>query len=118
FSMPLDMSTATHAVSVVNAVDSSALPGSVGGSGATLTFTPSSPLVAASRYVVTIQSTLRGTNGAPLAASVSFGFSTNAIPTNQNIDPLKVHITIPDNGVSRIYGDAGALPGGWRVLPV
>ena len=118
FSAPIDLTTARNAISVANATDGSALPGTVGGSGATVTFTPSRPLVAASRYVVTIASTVRGTNGAPLRSSISFGFLTNAIPTNANIDPLKVHITIPDNGVSRIYGDAGALPGGWRAVPI
>jgi len=118
FSAPIDLTTARNAISVVNATDGSALLGTVGGSGATVTFTPTRPLVAASRYVVTIASTVRGTNGAPLRSSISFGFLTNEIPTNANIDPLKVHITIPDNGVSRIYGDAGALPGGWRAVPV
>jgi RHS repeat-associated protein len=117
FSAPIDAASAANAISVVSSANT-ALPGTVSVSGATVTFTPSRPLVASTQYTVTIQWTLRGTNGAPLGTSASFGFSTNAIPTNANIDPLKVHITMPDNGVSRIYGDPGALPGGWRAVPV
>jgi len=117
FSLPIDAATAKNSVSV-NAADGNALAGTVSTSGSTVTFTPSRPLFAATTYVVTIQSSLRGTNGAPLPGNLSFRFLTGSIPTNANLDPLKVHISIPENGVSRIYGDAGALPAGWRVVPV
>ncbi|MGA7617236.1 MAG: Ig-like domain-containing protein, partial [Thermoanaerobaculia bacterium] len=87
--------------------------------GSTLTWTASTPnaLAPSRQYRVTLSATLRGANGAPLGTTRTFAFTTVSQITSTEIDPSKIHITIPDaNGVSTIYGLPGALPSGWRAV--
>ncbi|HMJ82987.1 MAG TPA: Ig-like domain-containing protein, partial [Vicinamibacterales bacterium] len=118
FNSAIDPASAADAISAINSSDNTALTGAVSVASSTVTLTPSRPLVAGAQYVVTIHATLRGVNGASFGHDYSFSFSTKTIATNQGIDPLKVHITIPENGVSRISGEAGAIPAGWHLVPV
>jgi RHS repeat-associated protein len=70
-------------------------------------------------YSVSIATTIRGTNGAKLANGASYTFSTIAQILNTEVHREKIRITMPDaGGVSRIFGDAGALPAGWQAVAV
>src|SRR5207237_742232 len=83
------------------------------------TFTPTQPLQPAASYTITVSPTIRGTNGAPFGQGATAQFRTRALPAaGANVDPKKIQITIPDNGVSIIRGTAGALPAGAIALAV
>ena len=87
--------------------------------GVTWTLTPGQTLKNNHRYSVTVAAQLRGTNGASFGRSPVFSFTTVAQVTSSEINPDRIGITLPDaNGVSRVYGTAGALPSGWQAVPV
>jgi RHS repeat-associated protein len=70
-------------------------------------------------YIVAVNASIRGTNGASLARSATFNFSTVTEILNSEIHRERVRITIPDaNGLSRITGTAGAIPAGWQAVAV
>ena len=76
-------------------------------------------LKANASYIVAINSSIRGTNGASLARSATFHFSTVTEVLNSEIHRERVRISIPDaNGVSRITGIAGAIPAGYQAVAV
>ena len=70
-------------------------------------------------YIVGVSATIRGANGAHLARGATFNFSTVTEILNSDIRRERVRITIPDaNGLSRITGEAGAIPAGWQAVAV
>ncbi|HEV8659208.1 MAG TPA: Ig-like domain-containing protein, partial [Thermoanaerobaculia bacterium] len=71
------------------------------------------------RYIVSISPSIRGTNGATLGHGASFTFATITQILNAEVHRERIRINIPDaSGVSRISGEAGALPAGWQAVAV
>ncbi|MEO8215448.1 MAG: Ig-like domain-containing protein [Acidobacteriota bacterium] len=70
------------------------------------------------RYMVTVSAAIRGTNGTPLGQTLIFTFETISQLTDSTVDPRRIHITIPVDGVSRIYGTSGSITSGWQAVAV
>ena len=90
FSEPLATSSVTNASVFV--AGSTAVAGSVGLSGATVTFSPTAPLPAGADYTVTITTAVTDAAGNTLAQPVTWSFRTNVPPAanagaNQDVNP-------------------------------
>src|SRR5260221_2754709 len=120
FNIAVDPASAAGKMIVKNITTGTVVPGTVAGDGGIhVTFTPAQPLASGSTYSIVVQSRILSTGGAPLAAGGSATFTTPVLPSgNSNIDPTKIQITIPENGVSTIRGTAGALPVGAVALAI
>ena len=118
FDANLDATSASSAIVVTNATSGTAVAGTASIAGSVLSFTPSDAIIAGTHYSVLVKSSLRGSNGAPFGRNYNFGFQTQPIVAGTGgVNPLLFHITIPDdNGISRVYGDAGAVPANWRIV--
>ena len=121
FSPAIDPASVTNdSITVVNAITGKPVNGRAAADGTTgvvwtLTagerFEPNVP------YSVVIAQSIRGTNGATLGRSANFSFATVAVFVNTQIRRERIRITIPNEaGISRITGDAGALPAGWQAV--
>jgi len=122
FSPSLDpTSIDDSSIVVVDAQTGSAVGGKAAGdaTGVTWSLTPGQRLKNNNRYSATVSSHIRGSNGAPFGRTASFGFTTVAQVTSGEVHADRIGITIPDaNGLSRVFGTAGALPSGWQAVPV
>ncbi|WP_165783233.1 Ig-like domain-containing protein [Leptospira barantonii] len=78
FSEVVSCATVTSTSIVLS--DGSAIPGTVGCSGTSATFTPSSSLAYGTAYTATIATTVTDLAGNPLAVPFSWSFSTGAAP--------------------------------------
>jgi RHS repeat-associated protein len=119
----LDPSTFGSAPIVVkNAVTGEPVAGTIASyTSATLqiTFTPTNDLKPNSRYTVSVSSTIRAINNAPVGQSTTFSFATVTQFVGTGIHPELIRITIPDaNGVSIVSGAPGAIDNGWTAIPV
>jgi RHS repeat-associated protein len=113
FSRAIDPASA--GVTVSDATGSVTVSGSV----VTWQLPPGEFLKPNKRYTVTVASSTRGTNGAPLTVPHVFSFTTVTQIANTEVRAEKIRITIPDaDGNATIIGDPGALPAGWLAVPV
>jgi hypothetical protein len=80
FDRDLDGTTATGLSVRLERVDGGVVPASVSAAGPTLAVTPASPLEFEAPYRVTLDTGLRSMSGAPLAAPVSWSFTTSSPP--------------------------------------
>jgi len=106
---------------VVDAISGATVDGKATGdaTGVTWSITPGQRLKNNNRYSVTISPLIRGTNGASLGKSVTYSFNTVVQVSSTDVHADRIGITIPDaNGVSRVFGIAGALPAGWQAVTV
>lgn len=121
FDMAIDPASLAGRMTVTNTTTGAAVAGTLTASTAnkTVTFVPASALASGSRYTIVVQAGLRSLGGASLAIGGSASFTTSATPPgNSQIDPTKIQITIPQDGVSTIRGAAGALPNGDVALAI
>ena len=120
FNIAVNAASVSGKMIVKNITTGTVVPGTIAGDGGVhVTFTPAQSLASGSTYSIVVQSGILSTGGAPLAAGGSATFTTPALPpANSNIDPTKIQITIPENGVSTIKGTAGALPVGAVALAI
>ena len=120
FNIAVDRNSVAGKMIVTNVTTSTVVAGTLSGDGGVnVTFTPAQPLASGSTYTIVVQPGILSTGGAPLALGGSATFTTPALPpANLNIDPTKIQITIPADGVSVIRGTAGALPVGDVALAV
>ncbi len=100
FSEPMNNSTLTNTTFILM-VTSSGTPvsGSVGVSGNTATFTPSTALAGSTQFTATITTGARDAAGNALASTVSWSFTTTAPP---DTTPPTVLSTSPINGASGV----------------
>ena len=88
-----------------------------GARGVTWTLTAGARLQPKTTYTVHI-APVRATNGSA-GTAVNYAFETVAELRNTDVHAERIHITIPDpNGISRVFGTAGALPAGWQAVAV
>jgi RHS repeat-associated protein len=79
-------------------------------------WTSTGPAAAGATYSVTIQPSIRATNGASFSQTRVFTFRTTPLPRDGVVRPELIHITMPNaQGIARLYGTAGAIPPLWRV---
>ena len=79
-------------------------------------WTSTGQVVAGATYTVTLQATIRATNGARFNSPTTFDIRTAPLPRDGTVRPELIHITMPTaDGHSRLYGTAGAIPPTWRV---
>ena len=121
FTPAIDPASVTDdSISVVDAITGKAVSGKAtadGTTGVVWTLTAGERFQPASTYNVVVSSSIRGTNGALLGRSTSFSFATITVFVNSEIHRERIRITIPNEaGISRINGDAGALPAGWQAV--
>jgi RHS repeat-associated protein len=121
FTPAIDPASVTNeSITVVNAITGKTVSGraaSEGTTGVIWTLTAGERFEPNTAYSVVISQSIRGTNGATLARSASFSFATVAVFVNTQIRRERIRITIPNEaGISRITGDAGALPAGWQAV--
>jgi large repetitive protein len=120
FNIAVDPNSVSGHMIVKNLTTGTVVAGTVAGDGgAHVTFTPAQSLASGSTYSIIVQAGILSTGGAPLQTGGSATFTTPVQPpANAHIDPTKTQITIPQNGISRIKGSAGALPVGAVALAV
>jgi hypothetical protein len=119
FDSAIDPTSVVNAIRLTHAPTGTAVTGSVSAAGNNVTFTGAEPLQAASQYSVTIMPSIRAVNGAAFGRTVVRSFRTASIPGNGTVRAELVRIHLPDaNGVSRIYGEPGALPSGAQAVAV
>lgn len=120
FDMAIDSTSVSGAITVTNLTTGRAMSGTVTAAANVVTFHPGEPLRPASQHAITINGTIRGTNGAPFGQTISRAFTTSARPHGStSFHPERIRLFIPDaNGVSRISGAAGSVPAQSQVVAV
>jgi len=122
FSPSLDATSITDtSIVVVDAQTGATVGGKATGdsTGVNWALTPGTLLKYNHRYSVTVSPHIRGTNGASFGRTATYSFTTVVQVTSGEVHADRIGITIPDaNGISRVFGTAGALPSGWQAVPV
>jgi hypothetical protein len=103
FNKDLDAASCSASVFAVNP----SVSGAVACSGATATFTPSSPLAYSTTYTATIGTALKDSSGNALAASYAWTFTTAAqVAASSDANLLGINIAAPlDYEEDRLYAD-------------
>ncbi|HEX8170970.1 MAG TPA: Ig-like domain-containing protein [Thermoanaerobaculia bacterium] len=120
FDLPIDTLSLQNAITVATTDGAIPLGGRIERDAADdhrVVFTSTGTVSASTTYRVTIQPTVRATNGAVLGQVHTFLVRTEGLPRTGEIHPERIRITLPDaQGHSRIFGDAKAIPAGFQVV--
>ncbi len=85
--------------------------------GRRLEFRPANPFPSDTRVYVTLTRAIEDLQSVPLAQAYSFSFNTiDKTPPQTN--PALIRLTIPENGMSRVTGAAGAVEPGSSVIAI